>query len=142
MLPFIKFGIILKSNCLLYSKDSPLQGIKSMKISKLKALWSLMTGGWTGLATYLLEAINKTLKKLDPAKIKQVAVIVEAVASALKALVPLMPDKYQAAVSLTIETVSKLAEALKSGDIDEKELDGEINAIEAAIQAWKDAKRK
>lgn len=101
-----------------------------------------MTGGWTGLATYLLEAINKTLKKLDPAKIKQVAVIVEAVASALKALVPLMPDKYQAAVSLTIETVSKLAEALKSGDIDEKELDGEINAIEAAIQAWKDAKRK
>lgn len=113
-----------------------------MEVSKLKALWSLVTGGWTGLATYLLKVINKTLKKLNPEKVKQAAVVVEAVASALKALVTLVPDKYQSAVALTIETVSKLAEALKSGDIDEKELDDEIDAIEATIQAWKEAKNK
>lgn len=55
-----------------------------MDISKLGALWSLMTGGWAGLAVYILEAINKWLAGLDVERLARAAAVVKAVANALE----------------------------------------------------------
>lgn len=111
-----------------------------MDISKLGALWSLMTGGWTGLATYILEAVNKQLKKLDPTKLAQFAQVTGCVASALRALAPLLPEKYRIAVTVTIAAVDDAAKALADGKIEQDELDKVIDAVEAAIVAWKETK--
>lgn len=109
-----------------------------MKISKLKALWSLVTGGWSGLIVYILEAINNALNKLDPEKISKVSEVVTHIGNALVALVPLLPSKYQNAADMTIAAISKLAEALKDGAVSEQELNDEIDAVKKAIQAWKE----
>jgi len=112
-----------------------------MEISKFKALWSLMTGGIAGLIKYILEVINEALKKLDPAKIAQVADVVKNVSNALVALVPLLPAKYQDAAKVTIEAINKLSDALKDGNVTEQELNDEIDAIKAAIDAWKNVSK-
>lgn len=111
-----------------------------MDISKLGALWSLMTGGWAGLAVYILEALNKWLATLDQSKIAQVALVVKSVSNAIDALAPLLPVKYTDAVKATTATVSKLAESLADGKVTQEELDDNIDAVEAAIDAWKKVK--
>lgn len=111
-----------------------------MNISKLKALWALATGGWAGLATYILEAVNAALKKLDQTKLAQMAQVVGCVLAALKALSPLLPAKYAKACAATIEAVDELAQALADGKVTEEELDAIVDGIEAAIVAWKEAR--
>ena len=111
-----------------------------MNISKLGALWSLMTGGWAGLAVYILEAINKWLATLDQSKIAQVALVVKSVSNAIDALAPLLPAKYTDAVKATTAVVSKLAESLADGKVTQEELDDNIDAVKAAIYAWKKVK--
>lgn len=111
-----------------------------MDISRLGALWSLMTGGWAGLATYILEAVNRQLKKLDPAKLTQFAQVVGCIASALRALAPLLPEKYRNAVTVTITAVDDAAKALADGEVEQDELDKVIDSVEAAIVAWKETK--
>ena len=111
-----------------------------MDISKLGALWSLMTGGWSGLAVYILEAINKWLAIIDQSKIAQVALVVKSVSNAIDALAPLLPAKYADAVEATTAAVSKLAESLADGKVTKEELDDNIDAVEAAINAWKKVK--
>ena len=112
-----------------------------MNISKLGALWKLMTGGWAGLAVYILEAVNKWLATLDQSKLAQAAQIVKAVASALEILLgTFLPLKYREAAQKTLEALNTLALALADGKITQEELDAQIDAIEAAVAAWKEAK--
>ena len=111
-----------------------------MNISKLGALWSLMTGGWAGLAVYILEALNKWLATLDQSKLAQAALVAKSVANAIDALAPLVPAKYADAIKSTTAAVSTLASALADGKVTQEELDANIDAIEAAIDAWKAVK--
>lgn len=112
-----------------------------MNISKFGALWSLMTGGWAGLAVYILEAVNKWLAKLDQTKLAQAAQIVKSVASALEILLgTFLPEKYRDAAQKTLEALNTLALALADGKVTQEELDAQIDAIEAAVLAWKEAK--
>lgn len=112
-----------------------------MNISKLGALWKLMTGGWTGLAVYILESVNQRLATLDQTKLAQAAQIVKAIASALEILLgTFLPVKYRDAAQKTLEALNTLALALADGKVTQEELDANIDAIEAAVLAWKEAK--
>ena len=110
-----------------------------MNISKLKALWRLATGGWAGLAEYILETVNDALKRLDVTKLAQMAQVVKAVATAVSALTPLLPARYAAPVRVTFAALDSLAMALADGRVTPEELDVNIDAVEAAIVAWKEA---
>lgn len=110
-----------------------------MNISKLKALWALATGGWAGLAVYILEAVNKWLAKLDQEKLAQTAAIVKSIANALAILIEtFLPIRFVRAAKTTLDALNTLATALADGKITQEELDANIDAIEAAIEAWKD----
>lgn len=111
-----------------------------MEISKLRALWALVTGGWAGLAEYVLEAVNAALKKFDATRLAQFAQVVKSVANALIALTPLLPEKYRDAANETIGSVNTLALSLADGHVTQAELDECIDQIEAAIAAWKSVK--
>lgn len=112
-----------------------------MNISKFKAVWSFITGGWAGLAVLILEAVNRYLATLDPAKLAQFALVVKSLANAVDALAPLIPSKYADAVRATTAALSALAQSLADGKITEKELDANIDAVQAAVLAWKEARR-
>lgn len=112
-----------------------------MDINKLTALWKLMTGGWAGLATYLLDAVNKWLATLDRGKLAYAASIVKAVANALEILLStFLPAKYRTAAERTLDALNALALSLADGMITKEELDANIDAVEAAIEAWKEVK--
>lgn len=112
-----------------------------MNISKLGALWALMTGGWSGLVVYLLEAVNEALAKLDAAKLAEVAKIVKSVMDALHILGDtFVPERYRTACRFTVEALADLAVALQDGKLTKDELDAEIDAVEAAVEEWKKAK--
>lgn len=110
-----------------------------MEINKLKALWKLATGGFAGLAVYILEAVNQWLATLDQTKLAQAAQVVKSVASALEILLnTFLPVKYRTAATKTLDALNTLALALADGKITQDELDANIDAIEAAIESWKD----
>lgn len=111
-----------------------------MNIGKFGALWALVTGGWAGLAVYILEAVNKYLATLDQSKIAQAALVAKSVANAIDALAPLVPTKYFDAIKATTSAVVTLATALADGKVTQDELDANIDAVEAAIDAWKKTK--
>lgn len=109
-----------------------------MNISRFKALWSLMTGGWTGLAVYVLEAINGWLATVDRSKLSDVARIVKAVSGALEILLnAFLPARYCDAAAKTLEALDVLALSLADGKITQEELDANIDAIEDAISSWR-----
>ena len=115
-------------------------GIK-MDISKLGALWSLMTGGWAGLAAYILEAINKWLSGLDVERLARAAAVVKAVANALEILLnTFLSAKYRDAATKTLKALNALAESLADGKVTQDELDANIDAIEDAVVTWKEVK--
>lgn len=112
-----------------------------MNIGKLGALWSLMTGGWAGLAVYILEAVNKWLATLDQSKLAEVAKIIKSIASALAILLnTFLPEKFRVAAQKTLDALNTLAASLEDGKITQEELDDNIDAIEAAVLAWKEVK--
>lgn len=112
-----------------------------MDISKLGALWSLMTGGWAGLAAYILEAINKWLAGLDVERLARLAAVVKAVANALEILLnTFLPAKYRDAATKTLKALNALAESLADGKVTQGELDANIDAIESAVVTWKEVK--
>lgn len=111
-----------------------------MNIGKFGALWALVTGGWAGLAVYILEAANKYLAILNQSKIAHAALVAKSVANAIDALAPLVPTKYFDALKATTSAVGTLATSLADGKVTQDELDENIDAIEAAILAWKEVK--
>lgn len=109
-----------------------------LKISKLGALWALCSGGWAGLATYVLKVVNEFLATLDRDKLARTAEIVKAIANALTGIVSIfVPPKYSEAASVTIAALNSLATALADGKITQDELDAQVDAIGKAIAAWK-----
>ena len=111
-----------------------------MEISKIKAIWALVTGGFAGLAVYLLEAVNKWFATLSRDKFARAASIVRAIANAISILIEtFLPAKYVDAANKTLDALNTLAMSLEDGEVTKDELDADIDAVEAAIAAWKKA---
>lgn len=108
-----------------------------MNISKIGAVWNFLTGGWSGLAVYVLECVNKWLATLDSTKLAQSAIVVQSLCNATDALTPLLPERFVAACKATTHALAFLAQALADGKLSKEELDGQIDAVEAAIEAWR-----
>lgn len=112
-----------------------------MDISKIKAAWAFLTGGWSGLAEYLLGVVNKGLAKCDAGKLRKTATIAINVAAVVKTGCDVFaPDKYRDAATKTVDALRTLAVALEDGNLAEGEITANIDAIAACIAAWKEVK--
>lgn len=112
-----------------------------MDISKIKAAWAFLTGGWSGLAEYLLGVVNKGLAKCDAGKLRKTATIAISVAAIVKTACDVFaPDKYKTAANRTIDALETLATALEDGNLAEGEITANIDAISACVAAWKEVK--
>ena len=109
-----------------------------MEISKIRAAWAFLTGGWSGLAEYLLKVVNAALSKADSAKMRKTATIAISCAAIVKtACEAFAPDKYKAAAAKTVDALETLAVALEDGTLTEGELSANIDAIGGCVAAWK-----
>lgn len=112
-----------------------------MNISKIKALWALMTGGWSGLARYILTVVNAGLAKCDAEKCKKAATVALSVSAIIKSAVDAFaPDKYRDAATKTVEALNALALALEDGVLTQDEVSTNVTAISACVDAWKEVK--
>ena len=112
-----------------------------MNISKIKAAWAFLTDGWSGLAQYLLKAVNAVLAKCDAEKCKKTATIAISIAAVVKTACEVFaPDKYKSAAGKTVEALETLAVALEDGNLTSDELDANIKAISACVDGWKEVK--
>ena len=112
-----------------------------MDISKIKAAWAFLTGGWSGLAEYLLTVVNKGLAKCDAEKLRKTATIAINVAAVVKTACDVFaPDKYRDAATKTVDALRTLAVALEDGNLTSEELDANIGAISGCIATWKEVK--
>lgn len=112
-----------------------------MDISKIKAAWAFLTGGWSGLAEYLLKVVNAGLAKADTEKLRKTATIAINVAAVVKTACDVFaPDKYRDAAAKTVEALRSLAVALEDGELSSAELNANIEAVNACIDAWKAVK--
>lgn len=112
-----------------------------MDISKIKAAWAFLTGGWSGLAEYLLGVVNKGLAKLDAEKCRKTATIAISVAAIIKTACDVFaPEKYKDAAANTITALEKLAVALEDCKLTKEEISGNIDAISACVEAWKEVR--
>ena len=116
-----------------------------MKLSKFKALLALMTGGWTGLASYLLEVLNEALAGANRETLAKSAEIVRGIANVIQTAIATfsgqMKPAYVEAGLKTVEAVNTLALALADGTITADELDANIETVRAAIDAWQAVKK-
>ena len=112
-----------------------------MDISKIKAAWAFLTGGWSGLAEYLLTAVNKGLAMCDTAKLRKTATIAISIAAVVKTACDVFaPEKYKAAATKTVEALEAMATELEDGNLTADEITANISAIAACIDGWKEVK--
>lgn len=112
-----------------------------MDISKIKSAWAFLTGGWSGLAEYLLGVVNKGLAKLEAEKCRKTATIAISVAAIIKTACDVFaPEKYKEASAKTIAALETLAVALEDGNLTKDEISANIDGISACVKAWKEVK--
>lgn len=112
-----------------------------MKWSNIKALWSLVTDGWSGLMKYVLEFVNIALQKLDGEKLKRASHIVVNVAAVVSTAVGVFVDeKYREAANKTVDALKDLALSIEDGELSSAELNANIEAVNKCIDAWKAVK--
>ena len=112
-----------------------------MNISKIKAAWAFLTGGWSGLAQYMLGIVNKALALCDAEKCRKCATVAISIAAVVKTVCDIFaPDKYKVAAANTIDALETLASALEDGTLTNDELNSNIDAISNCINAWKAVK--
>lgn len=116
-----------------------------MKISKVKGLWALLTGGWVGLAGYGLEIGNDLFAGANRETLAKSAEIVRGIASVIQTAIATfsgqMKPAYVDAGLKTVEAVNTLALAMADGTITADELDANIETVRAAIDAWQAVKK-
>ena len=117
-----------------------------MFLNKIKAMYSLLTGGVTGLIKYSLTAFNT--KVLGKIKDKESAAKYLKDAKATYAFVgalivnhadDLTPAK-KAAADATLAAMQEFTNALEDFEVNKKEFDRITDKIKACIDAWKAAK--
>ena len=112
-----------------------------MKWSNIKALWSLVTDGWSGLMKYVLEFVNIALQKLDGEKLKRASQIAVNVAAVVSTAVGVFVDKkYREAANKTVDALKDLALYIEDGELSSAELNANIEAVNKCIDAWKAVK--
>ena len=112
-----------------------------MKWSNIKALWSLVTDGWSGLMKYVLEFVNIALQKLDGEKLKRASQIAVNVAAVVSTAVGVFVDeKYREAANKTVDALKDLALYIEDGELSSEELNANIEAVNKCIDAWKAVK--
>ena len=112
-----------------------------MKWSNIKALWSLVTDGWSGLMKYVLEFVNIALQKLDGEKLKRASQIAVNVAAVVSTAVGVFVDeKYREAANKTVDALKDLALYIEDGELSSAELNANIEAVNKCIGAWKAVK--
>ena len=112
-----------------------------MNISKIKAAWNFLTGGWAGLAEYMLGVVNETLAKCDAEKCRKCASIAMSVSAVVKTACDVFaPEKYKGVACDTIAALNTLAAALEDGQLTKEEINANIEAISKCISAWKEVK--
>lgn len=112
-----------------------------MEISKIKAAWAFLTGGWSGLAEYLLTQVSKGLAKCDTTKLSKTATIAISIAAVVKTACEVFaPEKYKAAAAKTVDALEAMATALEDGNLTADEITANIQAISACIETWKEVK--
>lgn len=110
-----------------------------MNISRIKAIWALVTSGWPGLAQYVLEAVNAALSKCDVEKCKKTASVAISAAAIVKVVCDVFaPEKYKSAAADTVAALETLAGALEDGVLTKDELDSNVDAISKCIETWKE----
>lgn len=112
-----------------------------MKWSNIKAVWELVTDGWTGLIKYALEFVNAALQKLDGDKLKKASQIAVNVAAVVSTAVGVFVDeKYRDAANKTVDALKDLALSIEDGNLSGAELNANIEAVNKCVDAWKAVK--
>lgn len=112
-----------------------------MNISKVKAAWAFLTGGWSGLAQYMLGIVNKALALCDAEKCRKCSTIAISIAAIVKTAVDVFaPEKYKLPAASTVNALETVATALEDGQLTAEELNVNIDNISACIEAWKAVK--
>ena len=112
-----------------------------MKWSNIKAIWALVTDGWSGLMKYVLGFVNAALQKLKGDKLTKASQIAVNVAAVVSAAVGVFVDeKYRDAANKTVDALKDLALAIEDGELSSAELNANIEAVNACVDAWKAVK--
>lgn len=116
--------------------------IKELNISKWSAVWAYMIDGWAGLAKLVCEAFTKLLKKADADKLAKYAELASKIAQFIRYGINLFvtDTKLCNAIGAVATAIEQIALHIKDGEYTPEEMDLDIDAIEAAIDAWKEVK--
>ena len=112
-----------------------------MKISKLKVAVKYLTGGVESVVGYLLDLFNEMVAKLrgeDVAKYAQLAKDISVFVNNLCVLIA--NEAKRNAARATAQCFADLATSLLDSKLTKEELDGVIDAVKAACEAWRKAK--
>ena len=117
--------------------------LKELGISKLKAAWTLLTKGLSGLIELLAKAFTALLRKANPDKLSNYAEITEKIAKFTKYGVELFVknEDYKKAGILTAQSIGMLALHISDGEYTKEELNDDIDSIDVCIKQWKEVKK-
>jgi len=113
-----------------------------MKVSKLKVIAKYFTGGIAGVVEYILDLFNEMIQKLPKSEVAKYAQLAKDIANFVANLANSLISneaKKKAAIA-TAQCFADLATALLDANMTKDELDGIIESVKAAIDAWKEAK--
>lgn len=117
-----------------------------MKISTIKAVFALIIGGPSGFVKYLVTIFNDQvltrIQDKDTALkyLKDVQAVQGLVSSLIENHKSDISEKKFAAAKAVLETIQELTKALEDFHVDDPEIEGIVEKIKAAINAWKAAK--
>lgn len=118
-----------------------------MNISKLKAAFSLLTGGISGLIKYILKIFNVQILGKIPNKEVGLKYLrdVQATYAFLRTIIEnhsgdLSEDRKEK-LNVILIAIEELTKALEDFEVNETELDGIIKKVSDAIDAFKRAKK-
>ena len=118
-----------------------------MKVSKIKAALSLLTGGMTGIIKYVLNVFNEQVLGRIPNKEAGLKYIkdAQAVYAFLRSVIDNhsddMSSERKECMETILDAIDELTEALEDFEVDANELDEIIKKVTDAIDAWKKAKK-
>lgn len=117
-----------------------------MKISKIKSIFALLTGGISGLIKYLLDVFNtqvlSRIKDRDCGTkyIKDAQAISAFIKSILDNHANDLTEKRKEAICSILAAIDELAKALEDFEVNREELDAIIDKVQEAIDTWKKSK--
>lgn len=137
-------GLLLFSlknaKCIVQTKKQKVNQKMKLDVSNLKLAWNYITGGFGGVADYLLDILNNALKDLDANKKDNVQAVLNfttKVLNILKAISWLCPTKWQFAYKATIDAVQYTADALDDFTIKQEEVSAIYGKFVTAVECWK-----